>query len=57
MPAGGKDRSETVEELFEEITDAKELQEEGEIEDDDAKAVVGGIYTRPQVKPDYLEPV
>ena len=29
-----------------------ESQREGEIEDDDVKAIAGGIYTRPQVLPD-----
>ena len=39
---------ETVEEINKDVVDSKELQEEGEIEDDDAKAVVGGIFLRPQ---------
>ena len=46
----------TVEELYKEKAESRELQEElrktslqeeGEIEDDDAKAAVGGIFLRP----------
>ena len=33
------------------FTEYAKLQEEGEIEDDDVKAIVGGIYLRPAPKP------